>query len=139
MGVGAELIMVIILRAKGMAIARYAWDIPRAIRGIMGRNVDVGRLCAIAEVFVPFPCPSCPSRGWTALHQACIENHECSHEETIRVLVMHHQLNLYQVIYSPHQAALFRGYSTHGSNLGRELRSPHGSRASCCITPSNAL
>lgn len=35
-------------------------------------------------------------RGWSALHQACIENHVCSHEETIRVLVHYHQLDLFQ-------------------------------------------
>lgn len=36
-------------------------------------------------------------RGWSALHQACVENRVCSHEETIRVLVHYHQLNLFQV------------------------------------------
>ncbi|CAM9120498.1 unnamed protein product, partial [Hapterophycus canaliculatus] len=41
-------------------------------------------------------CSSKDDRGWSALHQACIENHVCSHEDTIRVLVHYHQLDLFQ-------------------------------------------
>ncbi|CAM9751446.1 unnamed protein product, partial [Choristocarpus tenellus] len=42
-------------------------------------------------------CDSRDDRGWTALHQACFENHVDSHEETIRILGVLHHLNLYQV------------------------------------------
>ncbi|CAM9798879.1 unnamed protein product, partial [Pylaiella littoralis] len=41
-------------------------------------------------------CSSKDDRGWSALHQACMENRVNSHEEAIRVLVHFHQLNLFQ-------------------------------------------
>ncbi|CAM9149964.1 unnamed protein product [Ectocarpus sp. 6 AP-2014] len=50
----------------------------------------------LRHIFRLSVCSSKDSRGWSALHQACVENHVCSHEETIRVLVQHHQLNLFQ-------------------------------------------
>lgn len=31
------------------------------------------------------------------MHQACVENCVSSHEDTIKVLVLYHQLNLFQV------------------------------------------
>lgn len=53
------------------------------------------------RVTIDAPSPNFLSRslfrGWSVLHQACVENRVCSHEETIRVLVHFHQLNLFQV------------------------------------------
>ncbi|CAM9256179.1 unnamed protein product [Ascophyllum nodosum] len=51
----------------------------------------------IRDIFRLAVCGSRDNRGWTVLHQACFENRISSHEETIRVLVDFHQLNLFQV------------------------------------------
>eukprot|EP00752_Nemacystus_decipiens_P009918 g8850.t1 len=50
----------------------------------------------LRHIFRLAVCSSKDNRGWSALHQACVENRVCSHEETIRVLVHYHQLNLFQ-------------------------------------------
>ncbi|CAM9411790.1 unnamed protein product, partial [Sphacelaria rigidula] len=51
----------------------------------------------LRHIFRVSVCGSRDDRGWTALHQACIENRVSSHEETIKVFVLYHQLNLFQV------------------------------------------